>query len=104
MFLSTGLRSVNSIHVNWNADSQSLAWARSEAKMATHGGKSCTSVLVLFAVLYVGSSLAHDFNFQFLLSKASKTFTAAEKVFRRNITGPILQKREFRRIQNCCAA
>ena len=38
-----------------------------------------TSVLVLFAVLYVSSSPLHDFNLQFLLGSASKTFPTAEK-------------------------
>ena len=34
--------------------------------MAAHGGKFCTSVSVLFSVLYVSSSPLHDFNFHFL--------------------------------------
>ena len=52
----------------WNANSQSFARSKSEAKMAAHGGKFCTSVSVLFAVLYVSSSPLHDFNLQFFVS------------------------------------
>ena len=50
----------------WNANSQLFGRARSEAKMAAHVEKFCTSVSVLFAVLYVSSSPLHDFNIQFL--------------------------------------
>ena len=46
----------------WNANSQSFARAKSEAKMAAHVGKFWTSVSVLFAVMYVSSSPLHDFN------------------------------------------
>ena len=46
----------------WNANSRSFARTKSEAKMASHGGKFWTSVSVLFAILYVSSSLLHDFN------------------------------------------
>ena len=47
----------------WNANSQSFTRAKSEALMATHGGKFCTSVSVLFAVLHVSSSPLQDFDF-----------------------------------------
>ena len=50
----------------WNANSQWFAWAKSEAKMVTHGGKFCTSVSVLLVVLYVSSSPLRDFNLQVL--------------------------------------
>ena len=46
----------------WNANSQSFARAKREAKMAAHGGKFWTSVSILFAVFYVSSSPFHDFN------------------------------------------
>ena len=47
--------------------------------MAAHGGKFCTSVSVLFAVLYVSSSQLHDFNLQYMFGSASKTYTTMEK-------------------------
>ena len=77
----------------WNANSQSFARAKNEAKMAAHGGKFWTSVSVLFAVLHVSSSPLHDFNFQLLFGSSSKTFTTTEKVKRRNITEPVLHIR-----------
>ena len=40
--------------------------------MAAHGGKFWTSVSVLFAVLYVSSSLLRDFNRHFNLRKHSQ--------------------------------
>ena len=40
----------------WNANSQSFGRAKSQPKMASHGGKVCSSVSVVFAVLYVSSS------------------------------------------------
>ena len=61
---------------DWNANPQSFGWAKSEAAIAARGGKFRTS----------------------------KTFTAMEKVFRRNITEPILHNRVFKRIDNCCVA
>ena len=86
----------------WNANSQSFAQAKSEAKMAAHGGKFWTSVSVLFAVLYVSFSPLNDFNFQFLLGSTSKTFTTMEKVRRWNITGPVFHIPVFKRIHHCC--
>ena len=62
-----------------HTNSQSFARAKSEAKMAAHGGKFWTSVSVLFAVLYVSSSPLRDFNLQFLFGSTSKTFTTTEK-------------------------
>ena len=50
----------------WNANSQSFARAKSEAKMAAHGDQFWTSVSVFLAVLYVSSSPLQDFNFQLL--------------------------------------
>ena len=91
------LNSELSFHI-WNANSYSFAGAKSEAKMAAHGGKFWTSVSVLFAVLYVSSSPLHDFSLKFLFGSASKTFPTMEKVFRRNTTGPILHNRVFKRI------
>ena len=88
----------------WNASSQSFARAKSEAKMAAHGGKFCTSVSVLFAVLYVSCIPLHDFNYQFLFGSASKTFTATEKGHRRNTAGPILHIRVLKRILHFCVA
>ena len=88
----------------WNANSQSCARAKSEAKMATHGGKFCTSVSALFAHLYVSSSPLNDFNLHFLFGSTSKTFSTVEKVLRRNITGPVLHNRVFKRIHYCCVA
>ena len=88
----------------WNANSQLFAPVKSETKMAAHGGKFWTSVSVLFAVLYVSSSPLHDFNFQFLFGSTSKTFTTMEKVHRRNITGPVLHIRVFKRIRYCRVA
>ena len=85
----------------WNANSQSFARAKSEAKMAAHGGKFWTSVSVLFAVLYVSSSPLHDFNLQFVFGSASKTLSTMEKVLRRNITGLVLHYRVFKKI-HCC--
>ena len=38
---------------SWNANSQLFARAKSEARMAAHGSKFCTSVSVIFAVLYI---------------------------------------------------
>ena len=87
-----------------NANSQSFARAKSETKMAAHGGKFCTSISVLFVVLYVSSSLLHDFNFQFLFGSTSKTFTTMEKVHRRDITGPVLHIRVLKRIRYCHVA
>ena len=91
------------LHI-WNANSQSFARAKSEAKMAAHGGKFWTSVSVLFAVLYVSSSPLRDLNFQFLFGSTSKTFTTMEKLHRRNITGPVLHNRVFKRIHYCRVA
>ena len=44
-----------------NANSQLFARGKTEAKMAARGGKFCTSISVLIAVLYVSSSPLHDF-------------------------------------------
>ena len=63
--------------------------------MADYGGKFSTSLSVLFAILYVVSSPLHVFDLQFVFGSASKTFPPMEKVFRRNITGPILHNRVF---------
>ena len=41
----------------WNANSQSFAWAKSEARMAAHGGKFCTSVPVLYTTLIFSFTL-----------------------------------------------
>ena len=87
----------------WNANSQSFARAKSEAKMAAHGGKFWTSVSD-FSVLYVSSIPLHDFNIQFLFGSTSKTFTTTEKVHRRKITGPVLHSRMFKRIRYCRVA
>ena len=73
----------------WNANSQSFALAKNEAKMAAH----CTLVSILFAVLYVSSSPLHDFH-----------ETTMKKVHRRNITGPVLHIRVFKRIRYCRVA
>ena len=59
--LSSPSTSELNFHI-WNANSQSFARAKSEAKMGAHGRKFWTSVSVLFAVLYVSSSPLHDFN------------------------------------------
>ena len=93
-----GKRSGPNFHI-WNTNSQSFARAKSEAKMTALGDQFWTSVLVLFAVLYVSSSPLHEFNFQFLFGSTSKTFTTIEKVDRRNITGPVLHIRVFKRIR-----
>ena len=58
----------------WNANSIDIV------KMAAHGRKFCTLVSILFPVLYVSSSLLHDFNRQFFCGSGSKTFTVMEKV------------------------
>ena len=93
---------VNELNLHiWNANSQSFAPVKSEAKMIAHGEKFCMSVSVLFGVLYVNSSPLHEFNLQFLLGSASKTLTSVEKSLRRNITGPILHNRVFKKI-HCC--
>ena len=81
---------MNSIYGNWNANS--LSRAENEVRMTADGGKFCASVSVLFAIFYVSFSSLHDSNLQFSFDSASKTFTTIEKVFRRNITGRILQK------------
>ena len=81
----------------WNTNSKSFARAKSEAKKATYGGKFCTSVSVLFAVLHFSSSPLHYFNLQFLFGSASKTFTTMEKVLR-YITEPVLYIRVSKRI------
>ena len=70
----------------WNANSQSFALAKSDTKMAT----GCTLVSVLFAV---SSSPLHDFH-----------ETTMEKVHRRNVTGPVLHIRVFKRIRYCRVA
>ena len=88
----------------WNANSQSFTPTKSEPKMAAHGGQFWTSVSVLFAVLYASSSPLHVFNFQFLFGSTSKPFTTMEKVHRRNITGPVLYIRVFKRIRHCRVA
>ena len=46
----------------WNANSQSFARAKSEAKTAAYGRKFWTSRSVLFAHLYVSSSPLHNFD------------------------------------------
>ena len=61
-YLSVATSKLN-FHI-WNANS--FARAKSEAKMAAHGGKFWTSVSFLFVVLYVSSSPLHNFNFKFL--------------------------------------
>ena len=83
-----------------NANSPSFDRA-TEAKMAVHGGQFCTSVSILFAVLYISFSPLNDFNLQFLFGLALKTFVTMEKVFRLNITGPILHNAVFKRIHYC---
>ena len=72
--------------------------------MAVHVRKFCTSVSVLFAVLYVSSSPLHDFNLQFLFGSASNIFPTLEKVHRRSITGPILHIRVVKSIHYCSVA
>ena len=42
-----------------------------------------------FAVLYVSSTPLHDFNLQFQVGSASKTFKTMEKVHKQIITGPV---------------
>ena len=59
---------------------------------------------VLFAVLHFSPTPLRDFNLQFLFGSASKTFTTMEKVFRRNITGPILHMPVVKRIHYCRVA
>ena len=66
--------------------------------MAAHGVKFCTSVSIVIVLLYVSSTLLHDFHLQILFGSASKTFTTVDKVFRRNTTGPIIHIRVFERI------
>ena len=85
----------------WNANLQSFARAKSETKMAAHGGKFCTSASVLFADLYVGSIPLHYFNLRLLFGSASKTFITMGKVLRQNIAGPVLHNRVFKRIHYC---
>ena len=85
----------------WITSSQLFSRAKTEAKMAAHGRKFCTSLSVLFAILYVSFTPLHDFNLQFLFGSASKTFLTMEKVFRRNITELILHNRVFKRIHYC---
>ena len=59
MWLRLNLVQPNELELNFhilNANSQSFARAKSEAKMAAQGGKFWTSVSVLFAVLYLSFS------------------------------------------------
>ena len=56
----------------WNANSPSFGRAKTDAKMAAHGEKFCTSVSVLFAILYVSSSPLNDFSYLFLFGSATK--------------------------------
>ena len=85
----------------WNVNSQSFARAKSEAKMAANGDQFLTSVAVFLAVLYLSSSPFRDFNFQLLFGSTSKIFTTVEKELRRNITGPVLHIRVFKKIHYC---
>ena len=88
-----------SFHI-WNANSQSFARTKSEAKMAAHTenfgrqfqsfSRTCTLVPVLYTTLI----------FRF----CSKTFPAMETVLRQNITGPVLHIREFKKIHYCRVA
>ena len=77
--MTKGTPSEHDFHI-WNADSQLFARAKREAKMTAHGWKFCTSVSILFAVLYVSSSPLQDFNLQFLFGSVSKTFPTVESV------------------------
>ena len=47
----------------WNANPQSFARPKSEAKIAAHGSQFWTSVSVFCADLYVSSSPLHDFSY-----------------------------------------
>ena len=97
-------KSVNSISISGMLTPSHLLGQKSEAKMAAHGGKFWTSVSVLCAVLYISSSLLHDFNYQFLFGSALKTFTTMEKVFRRNLTRPVFHIRIFKKSHYCLVA
>ena len=65
--------------------------------MSALGGKFFTSVSVLIAVFYVSFSQLHDFNLQLSFGLATKTFTAAKNVLRRNIAEPVLNIRVLKR-------
>ena len=81
----------------WNANSQSFAWAKSEAKMAAHvenfGHQFQSS-----ALMYVSSRPLHDFNLQFVFGSVSKTLSTMKKVLRRNTAGLVLHYRVFKKI------
>ena len=77
----------------WNANSQSFARAKSEAKMAAHGenfGRQFQSFARLSFLVLFGSAL--------------EAFPAMESVLRRNITGLVLLYQEFKRIHYCRVA